>query len=99
MQQLVKDNHFVFLEYNINDERIVQESLPKKDVKAMVLHKKYVKSGAVSTGASICIEATTFQEGGQINEDYNKVLFNLDVITSFILRSSTNLIVSEIELI
>ena len=99
VQQLVKDNYFVFLERNIDDNKIVRESLPKKGVKAMVLHKKYVKSGAVSTGASICIEATIFQEEGQINEDYNKVLFNLDVITSFILRSSTNLIVSQIELI
>ena len=40
MQQLAKDNYFVFIERNINDKRIVRESLPKKGVNTIVLHKE-----------------------------------------------------------
>ena len=99
MQQLLKDNHFVFLEQSIKTNRIVWESLPERGVKAFVLHKKYIKSGTARIGASICIEATVFQEGGQINKDVDKILLNLDIITSFIFRGTTNLIVCSIELI
>eukprot|EP00978_Attheya_sp_CCMP212_P047693 scaffold422989_cov60-Attheya_sp.AAC.1 len=71
-----------------------------RNVTALIIHKRLIRNDRVEKGRgalAIIMEVTFLGENGDPHSDYNQVLFELPVITKWILRSNSNILVSQLE--
>jgi hypothetical protein len=71
-----------------------------KNVTALIIHKRLIRHGRMEKGRgalAIIMEVTFLGEYGDPHDDYDHVLFELPVITKWILRSNSNILVSQLE--
>jgi hypothetical protein len=100
MQKLVTDNAVITQPLHISDNQQVYKSLPNKML-ALIIHNHYKrvselndKSAGVS---SVVIEITFLTQGRNPHITYNQVLFEASPSCDWILRSKTNIVVSQLE--
>eukprot|EP00978_Attheya_sp_CCMP212_P040312 scaffold218637_cov51-Attheya_sp.AAC.2 len=82
-QKLGKDIGFVSSYLDVNDERVILKSMPQ-NMKALIVHKRLIRKGLEDKGLgsrSIIMQITFLAEGGDPHEQYDGVLFKLNVIT------------------
>jgi hypothetical protein len=99
VKRLIKDNGIVSGIFEEKNKRIICKSMPKS-VKALILHKQFVGQGRVEKGRGalgIIMEVMFPGEYSDPHSDYNQVLFELPVITKWILCSNNNIWVSQLE--
>jgi hypothetical protein len=67
------------------------------DIGALVLHQRYYICDLVESpdfNGNFCIECTIVTKAGQEHPDYTKVLFSTGCVTTFLVRSKTNIIIN-----
>ena len=99
VEKLIKDNGFVSGSFEETDMRNVCKSMPR-NVKGLILHKRLIRHGRSEKGRGalgIIMEVTFLGQYGNPHSDYDQVLFELPVITKWILRSNNNILVSQLE--
>eukprot|EP00978_Attheya_sp_CCMP212_P026930 scaffold89565_cov27-Attheya_sp.AAC.1 len=99
VERLIKDNGIVSGIFEETDKRNICKSMPR-NVTALILHKRLIRNDRVEKGRgalAIIMEVTFLGENGDPHSDYNQVLFELPVITKWILRSNSNILVSQLE--
>ena len=84
---------------HINDKRIIFDDCPNKQ-KALVIHKRYVIMPTIlhcEVPENICIECTFLGEGGYPTKEYHRALFKVASVASYILKSKSNCVASQID--
>ena len=74
----------------------VFNSLPT-DIDALIIFQCYFIDQSLDSPeftANYCVECTILHQGGQENSVYTKALFSVGCITTFIVRSKTNIVIS-----
>jgi hypothetical protein len=68
---------------------------------ALIIHKRYKRVSELNvkgTGeSSVVVEITFLTQGGNPHLTYNQVLFEASPVCAWILRSKTNIVVSQLE--
>jgi hypothetical protein len=90
--ELMKSTSYVNTNLAPDNERIVYGSLPAA-TKAVILHARYIKD----EGQTFMLEAALLQAGGVPHGDYSKVIFNISVITKYLVRRKNCLFVSQLK--
>ena len=100
MQKLVKDNAVITIPLYKSDNRQVYKSLPSK-MTALIIHKRYKRVSELNDkGAgesSVVVEVTFLTQGGIPHLTYSQVLFEASPVCAWILRSKTNIVVSQLK--
>ena len=99
VEKLIKDNGIVSGTIEETNNRNVCKTMPR-NVKGLILHKRLIRHGRLEKGRgalAIIMEVTFLGQHGDPHPDYNKVLFELPVVTKWILRSNNNILVSQLE--
>ena len=83
------------------DHRTVLTELPAmKEIKGLVIHKRILGNTALCnpyTPENICLECTVLHGLGEEHPSYTKQLFNVDCISSYIIRNKINIIMSQLQ--
>ena len=84
-----------------DDVRTVLTELPAlKEIKALVIHSRYlITSNLVNrfTTENICLECTILHHEGREHPRYTQQLFKIACVAAFVIRSKSNLIISQLE--
>jgi hypothetical protein len=100
VQKIIKDNAVLTQPLYDSDNREVYKSLPNK-MTALIIHKRFKRVSVLTNkGAgesSVILEITFLTNGGNADLRYNQVLFEASPICTWIVRSKTNIIVSQLE--
>jgi hypothetical protein len=74
----------------------VFNSLPT-DIDALIVFQRYFIDSSLDSPeftANYCVECTILHQGGQENPVYTKALFSVGCITTYVVRSKTNIVIS-----
>jgi hypothetical protein len=84
-----------------DDQRQVMTELPAlNEIKALVIHSRYlITSNLINqfTPENICLECTILHEEGTEHPSYTQQLFKIACIAAYVIRSKSNLILSQLE--
>ena len=83
------------------DVRPILKELPAlKEIKGLVIHKRILGNTALYnpyTPENICLECTVLHLNGVEHPSYTQQLFNVDCISSYIIRNKVNIIMSQLQ--
>ena len=86
---------------SVDDTQTVLTELPAlNEIKGLVIHKRFLGNVALynpHTPENICLECTILHLHGVEHPSYTKQLFNVDCISSYIIRNKINIIVSQLQ--
>jgi hypothetical protein len=82
--------------YTRKENGNVFNSLPT-DIDALVIFQRYFIDHTLDSPeftGNYCVECTILHQGGQENPNYTRQLFSVGCITTFVVRSKTNIVIS-----
>jgi hypothetical protein len=80
----------------VTEPRPIFYSLPKK-MDALIIFQRYFIDQTLDSPeftGNYCVECTILQNGGQEHPDYTRALFAVGCVTTFIVRSKTNIVIN-----
>ena len=75
------------------DVRVVSISVPTRMI-GLVIHQRYFVHG---NSTKMCLECTILGSTGDPHETFQKYLFSVEVISSYVTRSKSNVLICELE--
>ena len=82
----------------ISDKRTIFDDCPRKQ-KALVIHKRFIITPEIylcEDPSNICIECTFLGDGGYPTPEYHRALFKVASVASYVQKSKTNCVASQI---